>query len=61
MAVTPRPSDEAGKRVAESARPIRRPYVAPVLTEYGSIGRLTRTGSGAVGEGVGGMAMPMCL
>ena len=41
--------------------PARRPYATPVLTEYGSIGKLTRAGSGAVGEGVGGMSMVMCL
>ena len=57
----PRPADEERERAAEGTRPDRRPYAAPTLTEYGAIGKLTQAGSGAVGEGVGGMSMVMCL
>lgn len=60
MAVKPRPAAAEDDRKSEPVRPTRRPYAAPVLTEYGSIGKLTRSGSGAVGEG-SGMSMPMCL
>jgi len=39
----------------ESAKgsPGKRPYVAPALTEYGSIGKLTLGSSGAKAEGIG--------
>jgi len=42
---------------ARVSRP-RRPYVAPALTEFGSIGKLTQGSSGTKSEGVG---MKMCL
>lgn len=57
MEKTPRPASDWGN---EAARPDKRPYVAPVLTEYGSIGKLTRAGSGTVGEGGAAMKV-MCL
>jgi len=60
MAVTARPAGEATERKADATRPAKRPYAAPVLTEYGSIGKLTRAGSGTVGEAGGGM-MAKCL
>ena len=59
MPVTPRRVGE-DERKADTTRPVRRPYAAPVLTEYGSIGKLTRAGSGTVGEAGSGM-MAMCL
>jgi hypothetical protein len=55
----PKPDGERSQDTAEPRG--RRPYVAPALTEYGSIGKLTQGGSGSVGEGSGGMSMPMCL
>ncbi len=61
MAVKPRPVGDERDRKTGPTRPAKRPYVTPVLTEYGSIGKLTRAGSGGVGEGVGGMSMVMCL
>ena len=60
MAVTSRPAGEATERKTDATRPAKRPYAAPVLTEYGSIGKLTRGGSGTVGEAGTGM-MVMCL
>jgi hypothetical protein len=58
MQERPKPT---GERSHETAGPRgKRRYVAPTLTEYGSIGKLTQGGSGTVGEGGGGM-MPMCL
>ena len=32
-------------------KPRRRPYIKPVLTRYGSLARLTQTGSGTMSEG----------
>ena len=55
----PKPGGERPQDTADHRG--KRPYVAPALTEYGSIGKLTQAGSGAVGEGGGGMAMTMCL
>lgn len=54
-----RPADDRPDETP--ATPRKRRYVSPELVEYGSIGKLTRGGSGTVGEGVGGMSMPMCL
>jgi hypothetical protein len=40
----------------------RKPYRTPVLTEYGSVSKLTRGGSGSVNEAAGSMMMMMpCL
>jgi hypothetical protein len=60
MAVASRPAGEATEGKADATGPVKRPYSAPVLTEYGSIGKLTRAGSGTVGEAGAGM-MAMCL
>jgi hypothetical protein len=45
-----RPSRTAGKK----------PYVKPVLTEYGSVAKLTRGSTGSVNDGGSGM-MKHCL
>lgn len=60
MTATPRPVRKPLDRTEDSARPDRKPYSAPRLTDYGSIGKLTRGGSGTVGEAGVGM-MLMCL
>ena len=38
-----------------------KPYEKPVLTEYGSVAKLTRSTSGSVGDGGGGGMMMVCL
>jgi len=46
------------------ARPPRRskkPYQKPVLTEYGSVAKLTRNTAGSIGDGGGGGMMRVCL
>ena len=54
-------AEPGGERSRDTAEPRgKRPYVAPALTEYGSIGKLTQGASGTLGETGGGMR-PMCL
>jgi len=46
------------------ARPPRRakkPYEKPVLTDYGSVAKLTRASAGSLGDGGGGGMMRVCL
>lgn len=35
----------------------RRPYAPPSIVDYGSVSKLTKTGTGAMGEGNASMAM----
>ena len=44
-----------------SSRRIKKPYEKPVLTEYGSVAKLTRNTTGSVGDGGGGGMMMVCL
>lgn len=46
---------------ARSPRRAKKPYEKPVLTEYGSVAKLTRASSGSVGDGGGGGMMMVCL
>jgi hypothetical protein len=39
----------------------RRAYVAPELVEYGSVSKLTQTGTGSFTDGNGMMMMMACL
>jgi len=39
----------------------KKPYEKPVLTEYGSVAKLTRSTTGSVGDGGGGGMMMVCL
>ena len=43
-----------------SQPPVRKPYSAPRLIEYGPVEKLTHSGTGTVGDG-GPMMMPGCL
>jgi hypothetical protein len=44
-----------------SPRRAKKPYERPVLTEYGSVAKLTRASAGSVGDGGGGGMMMVCL
>lgn len=46
---------------ARSPRRTKKPYERPVLTEYGSVAKLTRSTTGSVGDGGGGGMMMVCL
>ena len=46
---------------ARSPRRAKKPYEKPVLTEYGSVAKLTRATTGSVGDGGGGGMMMVCL
>lgn len=46
---------------ARSPRRTKKPYEKPVLTEYGSVAKLTRSTTGSVGDGGGGGMMMVCL
>ena len=46
---------------ARSPRRAKKPYEKPVLTEYGSVAKLTRSTTGSVGDGGGGGMMRVCL
>jgi hypothetical protein len=46
---------------ARSPRRAQKPYEKPVLTEYGSVAKLTRASSGSVGDSGGGGMMMVCL
>ncbi len=39
----------------------RRPYAAPELIDYGTVAKLTQTGSGSVNDFTGMMMMMTCL
>ena len=39
----------------------KKPYEKPVLTEYGSVAKLTRSTAGSIGDGGGGGMMRVCL
>jgi len=39
----------------------KKPYTRPVLTEYGSVSKLTRASSGSIGDGGAGGMMKVCL
>jgi hypothetical protein len=42
-------------------RRAKKPYEKPVLTDYGSVAKLTRSTTGSVGDGGGGGMMMVCL
>ena len=44
----------------ESGR-VRRAYVVPALIEYGTVAKLTQTGSGSIADFFGRMRMMVCL
>jgi len=46
---------------ARSPRRAKKPYEKPVLTEYGSVAKLTRASAGSIGDGGGGGMMRVCL
>ena len=46
---------------ARSPQRAKKPYQKPVLTEYGSVAKLTRSSSGSVGDGGGAGMMRVCL
>ncbi len=46
---------------ARSPRRAKKPYEKPVLTEYGSVAKLTRASTGSIGDGGGGGMMRVCL
>ena len=46
---------------ARSQGRAKKPYEKPVLTEYGSVAKLTRSTAGSVGDGGGGGMMMVCL
>jgi hypothetical protein len=50
--------DAAGQ---SSVTKSKKPYTAPVFTEYGSVAKLTRASSGSLGDGGGGGMMRVCL
>jgi hypothetical protein len=45
---------------ARSPRRAKKPYEKPVLTEYGSVAKLTRSSTGSQSDGASGM-MKVCL
>jgi hypothetical protein len=55
---TERASQESDAR---SPRRAKKPYEKPVLTEYGTVAKLTRNTSGSVSDGGGGGMMMVCL
>ena len=55
---TERASHETDGR---SPRRAKKPYEKPVLTEYGSVAKLTRASAGSIGDGGGGGMMRVCL
>jgi hypothetical protein len=46
---------------ADDAAESRRPYAAPELIEYGTVAKLTQTGSGSVFDFTGMRMMMVCL
>ena len=46
---------------ARSPRHAKKPYEKPVLTEYGSVAKLTRSSAGSIGDGGGAGMMRVCL
>jgi hypothetical protein len=46
---------------ARSPRRAKKTYEKPVLTEYGSVAKLTRASTGSIGDGGGGGMMRVCL
>ena len=46
---------------ARSPRRTKKPYEKPVLTEYGSVAKLTRASAGSIGDGGGAGMMKVCL
>lgn len=35
------------------ARPLKKPYATPVVTEYGNVAKLTQSGAGSIADGTG--------
>ena len=57
-----RPDDAPATGAAsDSFAPGRRAYVAPELVEYGTVSKLTQTGTGSFNDGGGMMMMMACL
>jgi len=46
---------------AQSPRRAKKRYEKPVLTEYGSVAKLTRSTTGSAGDGSAGGMMRVCL
>jgi hypothetical protein len=46
---------------ARAPRRTKKPYEKPVVTDYGSVAKLTRATTGSVGDGGGGGMMRVCL
>jgi hypothetical protein len=46
---------------ARSPQRAKTPYEKPLLTEYGSVAKLTRNTTGSIGDGGGGGMMRVCL
>jgi hypothetical protein len=46
---------------ARSPQRAKTPYEKPVLTEYGSVAKLTRSSTGSMGDGPSGGMMRTCL
>ena len=40
---------------SRTPRSVKKPYVRPAVTEYGSVAKLTRGSSGSVADGASGM------
>lgn len=49
------------ERDIQPPRHARKPYEKPLLTDYGTVAKLTRNTSGSVGDGGGGGMMRVCL
>jgi hypothetical protein len=59
--VEKKPEGASRESDARAPRRAKRPYEKPVLTEYGSVAKLTRSTTGSVGDGGGGGMMRVCL
>jgi hypothetical protein len=59
--LTDRREGSQDKRRADGQPTSRRTYVAPELVEYGTVAKLTQTGSGSVVDFIGMMRMRPCL
>jgi hypothetical protein len=49
------------RRVPGEAASVRRPYAAPELVEYGTVAKLTQSGTGSINDFLGMMRMMVCL
>jgi hypothetical protein len=56
-----RPEQATRSEQADGRQPAPKPYRTPVLTEYGSISKLTRSGGSTMNEGGMPQMMMACL